>query len=362
MKNYFSLGLLLTLFCFFDSYSQDPLTNYTWTSVDENSYRVVVTGTDPFGNQSSLLEISPNGGWTGFRFQNVTIDPNKSYRFSFWTKVTSDTPSYTFTGKIETTNGIITSSGSTTNDYYVQTGWAIPGSGTWYLYVGFIKGNGDANSYTGTVNTTAGLVNNVGTNGHRFASGTTSLHFGSNSNSADSSNKIYYFDPRIEEVTGGDDSVTDLLNPSGGGNGNGTSVWNESGTTADYAGEVAIGRSTVPSGYKLAVEGHVRAREVRVDQDTWPDLVFTSEYDLLSLKEVQDFISEHGHLPEIPSAKEAQQNGTDLAKMDRLLLQKVEELTLYILDQEARVEALEKRLEKKKQGEHSNAKTIQKPE
>lgn len=128
----------------------------------------------------------------------------------------------------------------------------------------------------------------------------------------------------------------------------GTSVWSESGTTANYSGEVAIGRSTVPSGYKLAVEGHVRAREVRVDQDSWPDFVFASDYDLPSLQKVREFIAEHGYLAGMPSAKEAEQNGTDLAQMDRLLLQKIEELTLYILEQETRIENLEKQLENEK--------------
>ncbi|MEL6484363.1 MAG: hypothetical protein AAFP96_05900, partial [Bacteroidota bacterium] len=66
------------------------------------------------------------------------------------------------------------------------------------------------------------------------------------------------------------------------------------------------------------------------------------------LESVREFIAEYSHLPKMPSAQEAEQNGTDLAQMDRLLLQKIEELTLYILDQEARIENLEKQLKNEK--------------
>ena len=108
-------------------------------------------------------------------------------------------------------------------------------------------------------------------------------------------------------------------------------VWTESGDVASYSGDVAIGTTTVPIGYRLAVEGKVRAREIRVDQDTWPDYVFEKEYKLLSLDELQRHIEEKGHLPNIPSAKEVQANGVELGAMDRLLLEKIEELALYII-------------------------------
>ncbi len=122
--------------------------------------------------------------------------------------------------------------------------------------------------------------------------------------------------------------------------GGGTSVWSESGSTASYTGEVAIGTSSVPTGYKLAVDGHIRTREIRVDQDTWPDYVFEENYNLLSLEEIQEYINKHGHLPNMPSAMEVKTNGVELGAMDRLLLQKIEELTLYILDQQEQIQKL----------------------
>ena len=120
-----------------------------------------------------------------------------------------------------------------------------------------------------------------------------------------------------------------------------TSVWSESNTTASYSGEVAIGRATVPSGYKLAVDGHIRTREIRVDQDTWPDYVFSKDYELPTLEEIQKHIEEKGHLPKMPSADEVEENGVELGNINRLLLEKIEEQMLYILQLEKRIKSLE---------------------
>nr|WP_286943714.1 fibronectin type III domain-containing protein [Allomuricauda sp.] len=123
--------------------------------------------------------------------------------------------------------------------------------------------------------------------------------------------------------------------PSGGGGG---SVWSQSGSVASYSGNVAIGTTTVPSGYKMAVEGKIRSREIRVDQDTWPDYVFDKDYQLMTLGEIRKHIEEKGHLPNMPSAKEVQANGVELGEMNNLLLEKIEELTLYILELDKKVE------------------------
>ncbi|MAU15624.1 MAG: hypothetical protein CMH48_09930 [Muricauda sp.] len=155
----------------------------------------------------------------------------------------------------------------------------------------------------------------------------------------------YSFKARAYDAAGNesvDSNVHTISTDAGSGGTGGSSVWTESNTTASYSGEVAIGRSTVPSGYKLAVEGHVRAREMRVDQDTWPDYVFEKNYRLPSLEEIKKHIEEKGHLPNIPSAEEIQANGLELGEMNKRLLEKIEELTLYILQQEERIKILEK--------------------
>ncbi|MET1260644.1 fibronectin type III domain-containing protein [Flagellimonas sp. DF-77] len=153
----------------------------------------------------------------------------------------------------------------------------------------------------------------------------------------------YDFTIRAFDAAGnlGANSNTETVTTASSGTGGGSSVWTESGTTASYTGEVAIGRSTVPNGYLLAVDGDIRTREVRVDQDNWPDYVFKAEYGLPHLESVERYINENGHLPGIPTAQEVAENGVELGEMNKLLLEKIEELTLYILKQEKRIKQLE---------------------
>jgi hypothetical protein len=105
-------------------------------------------------------------------------------------------------------------------------------------------------------------------------------------------------------------------------------------------GNVGIGTTTPDS--KLTVKGHIHAEEVRVDLNVpGPDYVFEENYNLPSLTEVESYIKANKHLPEIPSAKEMEEKGINLSEMNMLLLKKVEELTLYILQQEKRITELE---------------------
>ncbi len=95
-------------------------------------------------------------------------------------------------------------------------------------------------------------------------------------------------------------------------------------------------------GYRLAVAGGAIAESVRVKlQSQWPDFVFTDTYALPSLEEVEHHIEEQGHLIGIPSAAEVMQDGIDLGNMNARLLQKIEELTLYILQLEKRIQGFE---------------------
>ena len=99
----------------------------------------------------------------------------------------------------------------------------------------------------------------------------------------------------------------------------------------------------------LAVEGKVAAREVQVLAAGWPDFVFEKDYKLPSLEEVSSFIEQNHHLPNVPSAAQVEKEGMELGKMNAVLLQKIEELTLYLLESKKenqefrqRIEALEK--------------------
>lgn len=106
----------------------------------------------------------------------------------------------------------------------------------------------------------------------------------------------------------------------------------------DLNGNVGIGTSN-PLGWRLAVNGNIRAKEVKVET-AWADFVFEKEYNLPSLEEVEAHIKEKGHLKDIPSAAEVSENGIRLGEMNAKLLQKIEELTLYMIEFNKEIESL----------------------
>jgi hypothetical protein len=97
-------------------------------------------------------------------------------------------------------------------------------------------------------------------------------------------------------------------------------------------GNIGIGTSDPDA--KLTVAGDIHSREVRVtiNAGVGPDFVFQDNYDLKTLAEVEKFIKENKHLPDIESAKVMENEGLELGKMDMKLLQKIEELTIYMID------------------------------
>lgn len=109
------------------------------------------------------------------------------------------------------------------------------------------------------------------------------------------------------------------------------------------SGGVGIGTEETGN-HKLAVEGSIGAREVKVQLTGWSDFVFEEEYSLPSLEEVEKHIAENGHLPEIPTESEVIANGIDLGGMNAKLLQKIEELTLYLIEQNKQNQLQESRI------------------
>ena len=93
---------------------------------------------------------------------------------------------------------------------------------------------------------------------------------------------------------------------------------------------------------KLMVNGGIAAEEIKVEIEvgTCPDYVFKKDYRLRPLEEVQSHIEKHNHLPEVPSAKEMESEGLELGEMNMLLLKKIEELTLYLLEQDKEIKQL----------------------
>lgn len=118
-------------------------------------------------------------------------------------------------------------------------------------------------------------------------------------------------------------------------------------------GNMGIGTATPAE--KLAVNGNIRAKEIKVETSNWPDYVFNVDYQLPSLAETEIAIKNTGHLPGIPSASEVKANGVELGEMNAKLLQKIEELTLHLIEkdkqiftQDARLKRVEELLKKLK--------------
>ena len=136
------------------------------------------------------------------------------------------------------------------------------------------------------------------------------------------------------------------ISPASSGTDNPVS-WGAPKMRINRAGEVGIGTTDV-DGYRLSVGGSIRAEEIKVEATPWPDYVFEEDYELRSLEETEAYIQENKHLPEIPSAKEMEANGVALGEMNRLLLQKIEELTLHVIELKKENQAQQKEIEKLK--------------
>ncbi|MBI2275705.1 MAG: hypothetical protein HYU70_18075 [Bacteroidetes bacterium] len=95
----------------------------------------------------------------------------------------------------------------------------------------------------------------------------------------------------------------------------------------------------------FAVNGNISAKKIIVTQSGWPDYVFHPSYKLKSLAEVAQFIKQNQHLPDVPSAKEVGDKGISLGDSQALLLKKIEELTLYIIDMKREIDQLKRKRE-----------------
>jgi hypothetical protein len=213
--------------------------------------------------------------------------------------------------------------------------------------------SGSAQNDTSVQLSWTGATDNTGVTGYKvYSNGNLAATVGNVSNhtlNGLTASTTYSFTVKALDAAGNESSQSNnlsLTTPDSEPGSGSTGIWSKQNTVASYAGEVAIGTAAVPSGYKMAVEGKIRTREIRVDQDSWPDYVFNEGYDLPTLEEIQKHIQEKGHLPNIPSAAEVEANGLELGEMNRLLLEKIEELTLHIIRQQSEIDALKEKKHK----------------
>jgi hypothetical protein len=92
--------------------------------------------------------------------------------------------------------------------------------------------------------------------------------------------------------------------------------------------------------YKLSVDGDMIAKRCVVQVDNWADFVFNEDYLLPTLNEVEQFVKENKHLPGVPNEQEIKDKGVDVGEMNKILMQKVEELTLYMISQQKEIDTL----------------------
>lgn len=107
-------------------------------------------------------------------------------------------------------------------------------------------------------------------------------------------------------------------------------------------GNVRIGSGNGEPSKTLDVNGTIRSKEILVEVNNWSDFVFDSDYTLMSLHDVETYIRQHGHLPDVPSAQDVEKNGVSIGEMNAVLLQKIEEMTLHMIEMEKRIAELEK--------------------
>ncbi|TXN36137.1 hypothetical protein FVB32_16395 [Flagellimonas hymeniacidonis] len=319
--------------------TQNRRAEYSFTATNGETYDISVWA--KVGSQANDPAFAVWDGLSGF--STTLISSTAWTEYTFTVTATSSAPVIrVFTGS---------GSGSTGDEIFIDRVSIIPQSST-----DTQSPTAPTLSSTGQSDTTAdfswsGATDNIGVTGYKiFKDGVLEATLGNvNTYQATglTASTAYNFTVTALDAANNESVVSNAVsvttNSSGGGSsGGGSSVWSESSSVASYTGDVAVGTSTVPNGYRMAIDGKLITEEVKVQlSGNWPDYVFAKDYDLSSLEDVQKHIKEKGHLPNIPSAKEAEANGIEIGEMNRLLIEKIEELTLYILEQEERITKLE---------------------
>jgi len=164
---------------------------------------------------------------------------------------------------------------------------------------------------------------------HRYGSGGPQFRL-----AADGSNILY-----LESA--GENSSRSPVAYGGGPNSYFSKLFIDADLTA--MGNVGIGTATPHE--KLSVNGNIRAREIKVEASNWPDYVFKEGYKVGTLEALESYIKANKHLPGMPSAKDVEANGIAVSEMLKLQQQKIEELTLHLIEKEKNIDALVKRVE-----------------
>lgn len=284
---------------------------YSWKSNNNELFRINSAGNVGIGtpNPASKLDVFRNSGnetIATFRTNEGTINISAAG---------SSTENPTYINYISSRNA----SNSAYEDFAIKTGGGI---GQF-----LVKTNGNIGIGTDQPNFRLDVNGDFGTSGSRFTvaqgiinQNSTIENWGSASNQGGLS-----FNYNGKSTPGGTSQA--YFRDFAIYNGKGDIVGFFDGSNKS----LGIGTTTTGS-HKLAVEGSIGARGVKVEATGWSDFVFKNDYNLRTLEQVESFINKNNHLPEIPSEIEVIENGIDLGQMDSKLLQKIEELTLYMIE------------------------------
>lgn len=254
---------------------------------------------------------------------------NPRVKFEISSELVTPTESQSARGGLLITDGsgIGMSLGVTTTDQWTYPGWIQVNNTVWDVYYPLLLNPNGGKVGIGT--TIPRSIFDINDNGAGSSSNTTTVTHG---------------------LTIGAKSTGGVLNM--GINGNGAFYsWIQSRqfNSADFynlalnpsGGKVGIGTTNFVGTHKLYVAGSVLAEEVQVKlQANWPDFVFNEQYNLMPLTEVESFIEKNNHLPDIPSETEVKENGINIGDMNAKLLQKIEELTLYMIEQNKKTDKI----------------------
>ncbi|MEP1490170.1 MAG: fibronectin type III domain-containing protein [Algibacter sp.] len=306
-------------------------------------------GTDPHGVQNVLWKTHPisasNDNNVGWATDYVNIDHAKTYRYTSWVKKTNSndgTIYLSFTCVDDLGNNTGLNLDGSVNGAPYPYGGDPPHLDEWYLLVGYIHESG----YSSTTDI-GGLYDTNGakqSNMEDFKFSNTATRFKLKNYLKFSTNindEFFSYGPTLYEISGQEPSIEELINAQPNNIQTSTSTntgyWSLNNEDVYYnGGRVGIG--TDEPDEKLAVNGNIHTKEIRVDLNDWPDYVFTDKHQLPTLKEVENHIRENGHLKNIPSVKEVKEKGILLGHMNANLLEKIEELTLYTIQQQKELE------------------------
>lgn len=303
-------------------------------SMDSENFRE--WGEGPNGKNAILWKAVPSGDGNadgGWNTSIISILHTNMYRLSVWIKKSNSKDGTTYFG----TQNVLNLNGSANSNPYFWSG-KLPVIEKWYLLVAYVHASNDASMvnfggiYDGATGTKV-----LDMTDFKFSVGATQfnhrayLYYDPNVN-----DRQYFYAPRIDLVNGNEPTIAALMGLQG-----------IAGSPAYFPDKVGI-KTNNPGDYDLAVNGKVRAREIKVENNNWPDYVFSKEYELTSLKKTEEHIKEKGHLPGIPSALEVNNNGVNLGEMNAKLLEKIEELTLHLIHLDTKVNLLQEENQKLK--------------